>query len=201
MGSSELKAKAREQLRGRWALAVITILVASIFTGLLTSNRELIKRGLFTVSISFSIFYILFGGVIIAGKSRFLLNMTIDKKTAMFTDLFSQFNIYLKTTGLNLLIMLATTIGFFLLIIPGIIISYMYSQAFYILVENPEKTVFQCMEESRHMMIGHKFDLFCVQLSFIGWIILGAITCGIGFLWVNPYLELTCTNFYLSIKN
>lgn len=199
MNSQYLKTEAKKQLTNRWTLALVTLLVANILTGALTFDKKVYFSNYGYVSISFSILFLLLGGVIRAGKCRFLLNMTKNDDSAMFTDLFSQFNIYLKTLGLHLLITLITAIGFILLIIPGIIISYMYSQAFYILVENPDMSITECLSASRTLMMGEKWNLFILNLTFIGWLILGAITLGIAFLWISPYFELTCTNFYLSI--
>ena len=201
MDTQSLKSQAKRQLTNRWTLAVCTILVANILTGLLTSNKTLLDNNLGYLSISFSLLYLILGGVITAGKCRFLLNMTLDKDTAMFTDLFSQFNIFLKTLALNLLVTLITALGFIFLIIPGIVIAYMYSQAFYILVENPEMDVTDCMAASRKLMVGHKWELFYLHLTFIGWLLVGALTFGIAYLWINPYFDLTCANYYLSIKS
>ena len=201
MDTQSLKSQAKRQLTNRWTLAVCTILVANILTGLLTSNKKLLDNNLGYLSISFSLLYLILGGVITAGKCRFLLNMTLDKDSAMFTDLFSQFNIFLKTLALNLLVTLITALGFIFLIIPGIVIAYMYSQAFYILVENPEMDVTDCMAASRKLMVGHKWELFYLHLTFIGWLLVGALTFGIAYLWIKPYFDLTCTNYYLSIKS
>ena len=201
LNTKSLKSEAKRQLTNRWTLAVCTILVANILTGLLTSNKKLLENNLGYLSISFSLLYLILGGVITAGKCRFLLNMTLDKDSAMFTDLFSQFNIFLKTLALNLLVTLITALGFIFLIIPGIVIAYMYSQAFYILVENPEMDVTDCMAASRKLMVGHKWELFYLHLTFIGWLLVGVLTFGIAYLWINPYFDLTCANYYLSIKS
>lgn len=48
-------------------------------------------------------------------------------------------------------------------------------------------------------MDGHKLDLFILRLSFIGWDILGWLTCGIGFIWITPYKQMTYMNFYTSL--
>ena len=76
----------------------------------------------------------------------------------------------------------------------------MYSQSFYILAENPDKGIFQCLEESSRLMSGHKWELFVLELSFIGWWILAGLTLGIGSLWVEPYQKVTETNFYFKLK-
>ncbi len=68
-------------------------------------------------------------------------------------------------------------------------------------LKNPSKSITQCIKESVDMMNGHKWDLFYLELTFIGWWLLTAITVGIAGLWVAPYVKVTETNFYLSIKN
>ena len=88
-----------------------------------------------------------------------------------------------------------------LFIVPGIIVGLMFSQSYYILSEDPSKSITQCIKESVDMMNGHKWDLFYLELTFIGWWLLTAITVGIAGLWVAPYVKVTETNFYLSIKN
>ena len=50
--------------------------------------------------------------------------------------------------------------------------------------------------ESRELMSGHKGRLFWLDISFIGWYIVGMITLGIGFLWINPYINATKAAFY-----
>ena len=87
-----------------------------------------------------------------------------------------------------------------LLLIPGIIKAYSYAMTPYILEEHPELTANQAIDRSRAMMKGHKFDLFWLQLSFIGWILLGFLTFGIGFLWLGPYMDAAQAAFYEDLK-
>ena len=56
------------------------------------------------------------------------------------------------------------------------------------------------MKISKQMMKGNKWRLFCLQFSFIGWMILGTVTMGIGFLWINPYMNAATTAFYDEIS-
>lgn len=88
-----------------------------------------------------------------------------------------------------------------LLIVPGIIKAYSYSMAYYILAENKGMPALEAIRRSQEMMEGHKMDLFVLSLSFIGWNLLGAITFGIAYIWVAPYMMATVTNFYNAIKN
>ena len=97
-------------------------------------------------------------------------------------------------------------VGFFtflwslLLIVPGIIKFYAYAMTPYILIDNPELSANQAINLSKKMMKGHKFDLFCLQFSFIGWIFLSIFTLGIGLLWLLPYMMTAQAAFYQDLK-
>ena len=201
MNTAELKANAKEQLRGKWAVAIGTVLVANILIDSDVMYKVSENFGLIGLSISCSLISLFLGGVISVGLCKFLLDMTTKREEPRFETLFSQFNIYLKTLGLNILITLSVCIGTILFIVPGIIVGLMFSQSYYILSEDPSKSITQCIKESVDMMNGHKWDLFYLELTFIGWWLLTAITVGIAGLWVAPYVKVTETNFYLSIKN
>ena len=201
MNTAELKANAKEQLRGKWAVAIGTVLVANILIDSDVMYKVSEKFGLIGLSISCSLISLFLGGVISVGLCKFLLDMTTKREEPRFETLFSQFNIYLKTLGLNILITLSVCIGTILFIVPGLIVGLMFSQSYYILSEDPSKSITQCIKESVDMMNGHKWDLFYLELTFIGWWLLTAITVGIAGLWVAPYVKVTETNFYLSIKN
>ena len=71
----------------------------------------------------------------------------------------------------------------------------------YLLVENSTISKEEAFHETKQMMTGEKLNLFILELSFIGWYLLCAITCGIGLLFLMPYLLSTYTHFYLSLKH
>lgn len=87
-----------------------------------------------------------------------------------------------------------------LFLIPGIIKTFSYAMTPYILEENPQLSANEAIDHSRAMMKGHKFDLFWLYLSFIGWILLSILTLGIGFLWLAPYMETAQAAFYEDVK-
>lgn len=93
-----------------------------------------------------------------------------------------------------------TALWSLLLIIPGIIKFYAYSMTPYILIDNPELSANQAINLSRDMMKGHKFDLFYLQLSFIGWAFLSVFTLGIGLLWLMPYMMTAQAAFYQDVR-
>lgn len=87
-----------------------------------------------------------------------------------------------------------------LFIIPGFIMAFAYAMTPFILADEPELPVDQAITKSRRMMCGHKFDLFCLYLSFIGWFILCILTFGIGFFWLVPYAKTAKAAFYEDLK-
>ena len=89
-----------------------------------------------------------------------------------------------------------------LLVIPGIIASYAYSMVPFILTDNPELSATEALKRSKQMMQGNKGRAFLLDLSFIGWYILSAITCGIlGVFWTAPYYNSTHAALYAELKN
>ena len=86
-----------------------------------------------------------------------------------------------------------------LFIIPGIVKLYAYSMAYYIANEHPEYDWKACLDESQRLTRGHKLDLFVLDLSFIGWYIVGSLCLGIGVLWVAPYHTCAKINYFDAI--
>lgn len=83
--------------------------------------------------------------------------------------------------------------------IPGIVASYRYAMTPYLLAEFPDLTVMEAIRESKRLMQGNKWQLFCLQFSFFGWVFLALLTAGIAFLWVEPYMNAANAAFYLQI--
>lgn len=87
-----------------------------------------------------------------------------------------------------------------LLVVPGIVKAYQYRLVGYLVAEDPNLTYEAALERSKTMMDGHKMDAFVLDLSFIGWFLLSAITCGlVGIFWVMPYYQQTDAEFYAAI--
>ena len=107
--------------------------------------------------------------------------------------------------GRNILAMILMVIlvglGTLLLIVPGIILTLCYQILPFVLKDNPDLSAVQALKKSREMMRGHKFDLFWLELSFIGWAILAVLTFGIGVFWLEPYWMTTFAAFYQDVKD
>ena len=87
-----------------------------------------------------------------------------------------------------------------LFIIPGIIAGYRYRFALYNLCENPEMGVMEALNMSKAQTRGHKWELFVLDLSFLGWIILCGLTLGILSIWIMPYIQQTDIGYFQAIK-
>lgn len=97
---------------------------------------------------------------------------------------------------------LFTVLWSLLFIIPGIIKGYEYMMIPYLLAENPDMSRQDAFAESKRMMNGNKMDAFVLDLSFIGWFILGAVTFNIvNILYTTPYMELAHAELYHTLKN
>jgi hypothetical protein len=88
-------------------------------------------------------------------------------------------------------------VGIFIALIK----SYSYSQALFIYRDNTNMIPKDTIAQSRHLMNGHKWELFVLHLSFIGWHILSAITFGIVGFYVTPYQMLSEIGFYKSLTS
>lgn len=185
---SELRAAAREQLKGNWGKAVLTCLIFSIITGL----PGMIPAVGFIISI-------LIFGPLQYGVSKFFLALSRQEESEIET-LFDGFKLFTPTMVLGLLIWLFTALWSLLLVIPGIIAALSYSQAYFIMLDNPGMTATDAIKTSKVMMKGHKGRLFVLGLTFIGWALLGVLTLGIGYLWLIPYINTTMANFYNDLK-
>lgn len=89
---------------------------------------------------------------------------------------------------------------FLLLIIPGIVMSYAYRMVPYILTDNPNIGYRRALQLSSDMTRGHKFDIFVLDLSFLGWILLGLLALFVGVLFVMPYINATNAELYLELR-
>jgi len=102
---------------------------------------------------------------------------------------------------LNIMIAIFTCLWSLLFVIPGIIKAISYSMAYFVLADNPELSAKEALDESKRITSGHIGDLFVLYLSFIPWVLLGAITCGLALIYVVPYMQTTMANYYLELKD
>jgi len=180
----EIKERAKEQIRGNIG---ILLLIQIIFELLLCASSLVIIGSLLIM------------GAMTLGLALVYLDVSHGVPPTV-NRMFEGFNQFGKAFVLNLLIGVFTFLWSLLFFIPGIIKGISYSMAFYILAENPGMSAAEALNESKQIMNGHKMDYFILQMSFIGWALLGAITFGLAYIYVVPYITTSQMNFYHAIK-
>ena len=217
MFASDYRRLGRESLQGNWLLSVLVSLIAALLGGavgsygpnlninlsedqkqLFQSFRPLLSALTTYATISGLASFII-GGTIKLGHCRYLLNQH-DRKAKGIADLFSQFDQFGNGFCLQLLTGIFTALWTLLFIIPGIVASYRYAMAPFIQAEHPEYTATESISASKELMHGHKFELFCLEFSFIGWAILSVFTLGIGALFLAPYTAASRAVFYRQLS-
>lgn len=135
--------------------------------------------------------------MLIAGFTLFCLNVSRGAEGS-FGNLLDPFGIFFKVLWLNIVMVVLIFLWSLLFVIPGIVASYRYSFALYLLLDDPEKGALQCIRESKALTQGYKGQLFVLDLSFLGWFLL----CAIPFvgIYVEPYYNITRANFYRRIS-
>lgn len=201
------KNEALSALRGNWANALVATIIFVALALFFSSNdainsyyQRIVINPFIGYSLSFvSLFVLLPLAVGYSNSMRVLLETGDNRLTNNSFSL--GFGNWLHVVWGMILSTIYIFLWTLLLIIPGIIKSYSYALTPYILVEHPEMSANEAIEESMRLMDGHKFDLFYLQLSFIGWAILSILSLGLGFFWLIPYQMTAQAAFYRDIKN
>lgn len=201
------KNEALSALRGNWANALVATIILVALALFFSSNdainsyyQRIVINPFIGYSLTFvSLFVLLPLAVGYSNSMRVLLETGDNRLTNNSFSL--GFGNWLHVVWGMILSTIYIFLWTLLLIIPGIIKSYSYALTLYILVEHPEMSANEAIEESMRLMDGHKFDLFYLQLSFIGWAILSILSLGLGFFWLIPYQMTTQAAFYRDIKN
>ena len=203
MSNKELRACAREQLNGVWgkmALAVFILvliyMVQPIFS-ILDIFIESYVTSVISVVLTLAMYLVI--GPFNLGLAGFFLKR-VRGEEIFIKNIFDGFKRVFPSFLLCLLMIIFIILWSLLLIIPGIIKSFSYSMAFYIMYDNPEIDALEALTQSKTMMKGYKWKLFMLFLSFIGWALLAMLTLGIGFFWLYPYISLSISNFYEDLK-
>lgn len=116
---------------------------------------------------------------------------------SLYKEGIDNYGSYLVT---GVLVNVFTFLWSLLFVVPGIIKSLAYSQANYVIHDNPRLKGKEAIEISKRMTNGFKGDLFSMYLSFIGWYILVGLTGGILSIYVTPYVETTAAMYYENLK-
>lgn len=211
MLTKDIRRIAREHMKGSWGLSIGVAAIACLLGGLLvgtlflpdefTYRWNLFVSSTTRIGIKYGVLglaSIVLGGVLQLGYAVFLLRQH-DGQDLKLEVLFSQFDRFGTGFAQAFLRSLYTLLWSLLFIIPGIVATYRYAMTPFILAEHPELTASQAIARSKELMMGRKFDLFLLDLSFLGWVILAALTMNLGHLFLNPYRNAAYAVFYRNI--
>ncbi len=226
--AADYRERARVSLSGNWGMAVLICFVGALLGGIQTVvpvsasyqygegmslqifglNMNLDQLpvemlGMLTFMLGiisiYSLAQFVIGGAVELGMCAYFSKRALGEN-ADIKDEFSYFQYFGKALGLRIVTSIFIFLWTLLLIVPGIIASYRYAMATYILAEHPEMGIMEAIEASKQMMDGNKWALFCLDFSFIGWALLSACTLGIGDLFLNPYTRMATAHFYLNLS-
>lgn len=160
-------------LAGIATVVILIVLVAKVFVG------NLLKMG---------------------GYRFFILNQTAQPGIGTLLDGFRS-GYYVNIVLTMFLRDLFTTLWSLLLVVPGIVKHYEYLMVPYIIAENPAMDYKEAFQISKQMMDGEKMEAFIMDLSFLGWYLLSAVTCGLlAIFYVNPYVQASFAEMYTFNK-
>jgi len=164
--------------------------------GLIRLTRNPVLIGIFGTLMSVAT-------IIIAGPFEFSFINVAQKvykdQSPEINDVFSGFKRFSQAFIVTALKFIFIFLWSLLLVVPGIIKSYSYSMAEYISYDDPNISSNDAITKSRQLMNGNKGKLFCLEISYIGWILLVVLTLGILGLWVMPKINQAKYNFYLNL--
>ena len=180
MNAKDYRNLAWKKLSGDWGTLAIITLIA----GLILSAVSVTGVGV-----------ILLAGPIALGLAFCFLAKARGQKVEV-QSMFNGFSNFVNAFVLEVVNSIFIALWSLLFIVPGVIAELSYSMSVYILQDNPTMSPTDARKKSMELMNGHKWQLFCLRFSFIGWMILGMLTLGILFIWIAPYMQLSEVEFY-----
>ena len=193
VSNEQLRARARATLgnqifESQWMMPLLVVFVL----GVVLTAVSAVTAGVATIFVS---------GFVMYAEARYFLGLV--RKTTKADDFNSLIDGVkekpLDQLVLGLLLTIFVALWSLLFVIPGIIMAYAYSMAAYVKVDHPEYSPIQAIRASAELMRGHKWQLFVLDLSFIGWYLLSFVTFGLASLWVAPYVAASRAEFYQEL--
>lgn len=205
--NSTLRKEALRHLDGSWGTFVLmTFLCAviSVICQIPSQVSELLFKLGTSTSLAVSLYALSFALLLCLIPMTWSYTVSFLKhsrgESVEIGSIFSGYSDFIRVLGTMFLQNLYTLLWSLLLIVPGIVKYFSYAMTPYILLDHPELQYNSAIELSMRMMRGNKMRLFMLYLSFIGWAILALFTCGIGFFWLEPYVEASVAAFYEDVR-
>ncbi len=176
--ASNLRGLGRAALRGNWQNAILAMFLAMLLYDVAGTIIDALLGTTYTLAPGVELpssygwlYQLAMVGAINVGMVAFVIRM-FRHQDVRIANIFTGFEHFGKSFVLGLLLTIFVTLWALLLVVPGIIAYFRYSQAYFIMQDRPELSAMDCIRESKRMMIGNKAKLFTTTLSFIGWALL-----------------------------
>lgn len=208
--TGKMREIARNALKGHWKAMILGVVIYYVFSSVIPNVLDLFFSSSkyielytgdhveMTMNYASPIYELILTGPLLLGFLMFLLAF-FRKHTVDYALTFEGFSMLGKGFFLYLMYVIRIFLWSLLFIIPGIIASFRYSQAFYLRIDHPEWTSSQCLAASSNLMKGNKLKLFGLTLSFIGWYILAILPATIGGLFTTTPVATLVVSIVLSI--
>ena len=187
--SSDFRRQAWNSLKGKWGTAALCWLIVVLITGACAALSFFVVGG---------VAQLLLAGPFALGMAGLALRL-IRGFPISVEQVFEGFREFTRGMVAYLLISIFTFLWSLLFIIPGLIKAISYSMTYFILLDRPDLSANEARKLSMALMEGHKWRYFCLMLSFLGWMLLCALTLGILSFWVMPYIEAASAAFYQDL--
>ncbi len=179
-----IQSAARKQISGFAGAAMLATLILLLITSAAGSMYGLV---------------LLIVGPLNVGYALYCMKI-MDERQSDYNRLFAGFNNFVNTLVAGLIYTLLVAVGTVLLIGPGVILACGLSMTWIIMAEDDKISGVDALKKSWEMMNGYKWQYFCLNCRFIGWLLLSILTLGILNLWVQPWMQMSYINFYRNLK-
>lgn len=205
----EIKDRAKASMKGKYWDLFLVSLVGTVIVGAVSGIASTMEQlgmiyengilsslgGILTILAS------LFVAIPISlGLIRYFIKIAKGEDASLNTIFYIYKNGFANAIVVTLVEGIFIILWSLLFIVPGIIKSYQYFMIEYMIAENPNLSRKRAFEITKAVMNGNKWKTFVFGLSFIGWVLLASITCGIGMLFLAPYMSTAYSHYYLDLK-
>lgn len=195
----EIKNFAKKKIKGNLWLIWRALLIVAIITGFFSYNKDTNSLVDGTAYWIISFFLSAFVSPINVGLNKYIREINKGHKPSIDV-LFEYFKSFKNIFFANLFTGVIISIGFSLLVVPGIIAGLALVLVNYYFVDHPEAEIMEAIKHSYETMRGKMWNLFVFYLSFIGTILLIIITFGIYTIWGGPYISCAVNKYLFDIE-
>lgn len=201
MENSQIIKTSKSILKGNYGKVILPFLAVFLLNSFL-SNNDLYENLFNNYGIEYALIFFTIAILIIpslyVGLASYSLSISNDSFDS--NKLFDGFNIFSKSVTVGIIYFLMIVVGLVLFIIPGIYVSLLFSQVFYIISENNDITIKDAFKKSATMMKGNMWKLFKLSLRYAFYLILSIFTLFIWALWLIPQMYVSYAIFFKEIN-